>query len=185
MRRLKLSLPSPAMMVAILALVVATGGSATAAVMISGKQIKNSSVTGKDVKNKSLTKADIRGAVRGAPGPRGPQGPSAPHGGQGPKGDPGVAGSAAAYGTVSAAGALSNSKGIVSVTFAEGTYCIDAAVPVNNIVGTLDFDNADAAGELLMDTGTASGCPADTDAYAVAYSDMGAPTAQDFMFVIN
>jgi hypothetical protein len=182
MRRMKLSMPSPAMLVAILALVVATGGTATAAVVITGKQIKNSSISGKDVKNKSLTPTDFRGTVRGAEGPQGAQGALGP---QGPRGDTGAAGSAAAYGSVSAAGALSDSKGINSVTLNGGIFCIDAAVPVNNIVGTMDFDNAFVEAQLIVDTGTAGGCPAGTDAFAVPYRDGVGSTPQAFMFLIN
>jgi hypothetical protein len=52
-------LPSPAMVVAIAALVMSLGGSAYALV-ITGKQIRNGSVTGKDVRNRSLTGRDVR-----------------------------------------------------------------------------------------------------------------------------
>jgi hypothetical protein len=63
--------PSPAMVVALLALVVALGGTATAAgLLITGKQIKNGSVAGIDIKNNTLRGADIDesrlGAVRSA-----------------------------------------------------------------------------------------------------------------------
>ena len=82
---------SPALVVAMLALFVAMGGTAIAAgsAVITGKQIKNNSITGADVKNKSLTARDFRGSVRG---PRGPAGPAGPQGTQGPKGDKGDAG---------------------------------------------------------------------------------------------
>ena len=46
--------PSAAGIVAVLALVLAMGGTATAAKLISGKEIRNGSVTGKDIKAKSL-----------------------------------------------------------------------------------------------------------------------------------
>jgi hypothetical protein len=49
----KLSLPSPAMVVALAALFVALGGSAYA-LTITGGQIKNGSITGVDIKNRSL-----------------------------------------------------------------------------------------------------------------------------------
>jgi hypothetical protein len=52
-------LPSPAMVVAIVALVMSLGGSAYALV-VTGKQIRNGSVTGKDIRNRSLTGRDIR-----------------------------------------------------------------------------------------------------------------------------
>jgi hypothetical protein len=52
-------LPSPAMVVALVALVMSLGGSAYALV-VTGKQIRNGSVTGKDINNRSLTGNDVR-----------------------------------------------------------------------------------------------------------------------------
>jgi hypothetical protein len=49
---------------------------AGAALVITGKQIRNNSITGKDVKNRSLSGRDFRGSVRGPAGPQGPQGPA-------------------------------------------------------------------------------------------------------------
>jgi hypothetical protein len=51
--------------VATLALFVALGGSAVAAGMLTGKNIKNNSLTGKDVKNNSLTGKDVKGLGTG------------------------------------------------------------------------------------------------------------------------
>jgi hypothetical protein len=81
---------SPSMIVAMLALFVAMGGTAIAAssALITGKQIKNSSITGADVKNKSLTPRDFRGSVRGPRGPVGGRGPAGPVGPVGPAGAP-------------------------------------------------------------------------------------------------
>jgi hypothetical protein len=80
---------SPAVVVAMLALFVAMGGTAIAAgnALITGKQIKNSSITGADVKNKSLTPKDFKGSVRG---PRGLQGPKGDKGDKGDAGSPGA-----------------------------------------------------------------------------------------------
>lgn len=47
-------LPSPAMIVACLALIAAIGGSAYAASQITGKNVKKDSLTGKDIKEKTL-----------------------------------------------------------------------------------------------------------------------------------
>ena len=47
-------LPSPAMIVACLALMVAIGGSAYAASKINGKDIKKDTVTGKQIKEKTV-----------------------------------------------------------------------------------------------------------------------------------
>jgi hypothetical protein len=52
-------LPSPAMVVAITALVMSLGGSAYALV-ITGKSIRNGTVTAKDIRNRSLTGSDVK-----------------------------------------------------------------------------------------------------------------------------
>ena len=51
--------PSPAMVVALVALVMAMGGSAYALV-VTGKSIRNGTVTGKDLKNRSITGNDSK-----------------------------------------------------------------------------------------------------------------------------
>jgi hypothetical protein len=74
--------PSPAMVVAFVALLVASAGSATAATLITGKRIKNNSIASADIKNRSLQAKDFRrGLIRrgatgspGAPGAAGPAG---------------------------------------------------------------------------------------------------------------
>jgi hypothetical protein len=59
MSRIRRFLPSPAMVVAVTALVMSLGGSAYALV-ITGKSIKNGTVTNKDIRNHSLTGNDMR-----------------------------------------------------------------------------------------------------------------------------
>jgi hypothetical protein len=59
MKRLRRLLPSPAMVVAITALVMSLGGSAYALV-VTGKTIRNNSVTGKDIRQRSLTGNDVK-----------------------------------------------------------------------------------------------------------------------------
>jgi hypothetical protein len=80
--------PSPAIVVAILAAVFACAGTATAARVITGKQIKDSSITSTDVKNGSLLKGDFkRGQLpAGATGPQGLRGPAGPPGANGVNG---------------------------------------------------------------------------------------------------
>ena len=80
--------PSPALVVAIVALFVAFSGTATAALVMTGKDIKDGTITGKDVKNRSLgtrelskkaissLKRHAQGGEQGAAGPAGPAGPS-------------------------------------------------------------------------------------------------------------
>ena len=94
--------------VAYLALFAALGGSAYAAVTVTGKTIKDGTVTGRDVKNRSLGTSKLTPAAvssltgqpgpagpqgdRGAPGPTGPAGPIGPTGPTGQKGEAGPAG---------------------------------------------------------------------------------------------
>ena len=70
MGRLQKWRPSPSMIVAFVALFIAGAGSATAARLITGKQIKNSSITSTDVRNGSLLRRDFRSGQL----PRGAQG---------------------------------------------------------------------------------------------------------------
>jgi hypothetical protein len=88
--------------VAYLALFAALGGTAYAAVTVTGKNIKNGTITGKDVKNRSLGTSKLSatavGSLTGERGPQGPRGeqgargPAGPTGQIGPKGDTGPAG---------------------------------------------------------------------------------------------
>jgi len=88
---------NPTGLIALLAVFVAIGGTATAASgLINGKKIKRGTITGKQIKNASLTKAKIStsalAAFAGAAGPRGERGPQ---GDKGPKGEPGAPGTTA------------------------------------------------------------------------------------------
>ena len=60
MKRFMRFRPSPAMIVALIALFVALGGSASAAVLITGSEIKNGTIKSIDVGNNSLTSKDIK-----------------------------------------------------------------------------------------------------------------------------
>lgn len=60
MRRITFSLPSPAMLVALMALFVALGGSAYAAKKINAKDIRTGAVGTRAVKNRALTSLDVR-----------------------------------------------------------------------------------------------------------------------------
>jgi hypothetical protein len=100
--------PSPAMVVACLALIVALGGTSVAAVSqlvprnsvgprqiqfgaVTGPKIRNNAVTSVKVANRSLLRADFAPGQLPA-GPTGPQGPAGPAGAAGPAGPAGVIG---------------------------------------------------------------------------------------------
>ena len=114
--------PSPAFVLALIALIVALSGTGYAATKITSKDVKNNSLTGADIKNNSLRGADIRNGTvgandlkrrlrnqlrvagaNGAPGAPGAQGPAGP---QGPTGPTGPAGSNASINGVAAGGDL-------------------------------------------------------------------------------
>jgi hypothetical protein len=79
--------------VAYLALFAALGGSAYAAVTVTGQNIKDGTVTGKDVKNRSLGKSKLSAtALSSLTGERGPAGPEGPQGQRGPAGPAGPIG---------------------------------------------------------------------------------------------
>jgi hypothetical protein len=123
-RRLR-RVPSPATVIACIALMVALGGSAVAAApLITGKQIKDRSIfgidvgrsalTGANVKDRSLTPTDFNGSVQGpagatgtagAAGPAGLAGPAGPAGAAGLDGTPGPAGATGPAGPVGPEGA--------------------------------------------------------------------------------
>ncbi len=89
--------------VSVIALFVALGGSATAALLVTGRNVKNSSLTGADIRNSSLGTQDIRNGTLlardfkagqlpiGATGPQGIPGPSGAGGAAGPAGRDGAA----------------------------------------------------------------------------------------------
>lgn len=90
------SRPALAVLVAGLALMLSAGAGATASLMITGKQIKNSTLTSKDVKNRSLQAKDLSATakrkLRGRTGATGPAGPTGAQGLVGATGLPGVPG---------------------------------------------------------------------------------------------
>jgi hypothetical protein len=101
-------LPSPALIVASLALAISLGGVSYAAVAlpknsVGRTQIRNNAVTSKKVKNHSLLARDFkRGQLPSGPqgltGPQGPQGAKGDTGAIGPQGDKGEKGDAGASG---------------------------------------------------------------------------------------
>ena len=91
--------PSPAMVVALIALVAGFSGSAVAKRLITGSDISRNAITSSHVKDGSLTLKDLNPTTRkavagrqGAPGPAGPQGPQGERGQAGENGQPGAQG---------------------------------------------------------------------------------------------
>jgi hypothetical protein len=84
--------PSGSMVVALLALVMATTGSAVAAALITSKQIKDGTIQTRDISKKAKRALKGNRGPTGARGPQGLQGAQGAQGAQGPKGDQGAQG---------------------------------------------------------------------------------------------
>lgn len=101
----RISVPSPGLILASLALLGVMVGPAWAAGLLTGDDIKNGTVTGKDVKDGSLGPSDIsrtgRAALQGTAGPTGSSGPT---GSAGPRGELGPGGAAGPAGPTGPSG---------------------------------------------------------------------------------
>jgi hypothetical protein len=151
MRKFRLKAPSPALVVATVALVVAMAGTGYAAFKVGTKNIKNGAVTTKKLHNGAVTTKKIKdGAVTAA------------------KLDLGGA-SPAAFARVSAAGALdtANSRNVGSVTpgAIAGYYCL-RGIPFTPRGGQATVDYKASANQFAQFAlGTVGGCPAGTQAF--------------------
>jgi hypothetical protein len=134
-------MPSGSMIVSIIALIAALGGTAFAAATISGNQLKNDSVKSSKIKNKTLKAKDFskkaRSSLRGPAGAPGPQGP------RGPQGVPGPA-SPAEYTNPNWAVIDRNTEGSPVATLAGGPFfTADDGPPVGD--GSLHIETASNA----------------------------------------
>jgi hypothetical protein len=124
------------MLVALLALFVALGGSSYAAFKlpknsVGAMQLRKNAVTSSKVKAGSLLASDLKSSQRSIlRGPQGQRGGPGPPGAPGEPGAPGAPGSALAYAHVSFNGTVdaANSKNIVQANITHpqaGVYCFD------------------------------------------------------------
>jgi hypothetical protein len=131
-------LPSPAMVVALVALVMSLGGSAYALV-VTGKQIRNNSVTAKDIRNRSLTGSDVRRDRLG--------GGSIKESSLGPVGTALVAHGGARFAVVNGGGQLVRGRDISSVArTGDGRYQVIFNADVRGCAYFATVGDASAAG---------------------------------------
>ncbi|HMU25832.1 MAG TPA: collagen-like protein [Solirubrobacterales bacterium] len=100
----------PGTVIAVIALFIAIGGTATAASgLINGSKIKPGTVTARQIKNQTITTSKLAPAtvasLRGARGPVGATGPAGENGQPGTPGQPGQPGAVGATGATGATGA--------------------------------------------------------------------------------
>jgi hypothetical protein len=138
--------PSPALVLAFAALLVALGGTSYAVIAlptnsVGAKQIKANAVGTSEVKNRALLRADFKpgqlaAGPRGSQGPTGPPGPAGPPGPQGAKGDPGPRGSSDVFGASWAPFSFPAAPGgfvtIAEVQIPPGTYVVTANAIFDN-----------------------------------------------------
>jgi hypothetical protein len=124
--------PSGAALVAIVAVVIAAAGTATAATLITGADVKNGSLTGADVKNGSLSGSDVRNRSLGI-SDISLSARNALHGQRGAAGSNGTAGAKGATGASGVTGST-GSSGATGATGAPGTTTVSA--PGGGFTGT-------------------------------------------------
>lgn len=168
MKLLRVRRPSPAMVVACLALLVALGGTSFAAVnalprsSVGTAQLKNNAVVSSKVKDGSLLGKDFAAGQLTA-------GPAGPAGAAGAAGPAGPAGPGAKWMLVNAAGTIVAQSGGLSVTshFGPGTYVLNFNAAVNDklILAASGFANAGLRGQVIA--GPCGGPPTGAVACAV------------------
>src|SRR5207248_3974575 len=130
-RVLKAVRPSPATVIAAIALLVALAGTGYAATSlprnsVGNAQLQTNAVTSSKVKNSSLLKVDFapNQIPRGSPGAPGPPGTPGAPGTRGPTGPAGASGSSL-WAVINPAGTLARGSGVVSVSHTStGAYRI-------------------------------------------------------------
>jgi hypothetical protein len=142
--------PSPAMVIACLALAVALGGTGYAAIIIPKNsvgtvQLKNNAVVSSKVKDGSLKAVDFASAEL-------PVGPAGPAGAAGPAGP---AGPGAKWALISGGGAIIAQSGGIAVTshVGPGVYVLDFGTPVNTklILAAPSAASAGLRGDVIVE----------------------------------
>jgi hypothetical protein len=171
MSRKRKLVPSPAMAVALIALFAALGGSAYAALVVTGKNVKNGSLTGVDFKQHSLHGSKLRADSIG--------------GGSIKESTLGPVQALAHQAVVTGAGVLARGRGVTSVVrTAAGRYQIAFDRDVRGCVYVATVGDVGAAGP---GTGTASVAsnPANAmaiDVRTVTYNAGGNPVDENRPF---
>lgn len=151
MRKLHLGRPSPAMVVACIALIVALSGTSVAAVSqvrrnsVGTLQLRNSAVTTAKVRNNAITSAKVRNqSLRRVDFAFGqlPAGPTGPQGPVGPAGPAGAAGPAGPAGTIG------------PITVRNASVPIDGGIAENGEYVTRSMQVLCSSGELAVSGGT-------------------------------
>jgi len=140
-----------------LGLVIATAGTATAAKLITGKDIKDRSIAERDLSASVVAKLDRKPGT-GPAGPSGPAGEKGATGEKGTAGEKGAAGDAAV--SYSATGthafvAPTNTANLLSITLPAGTYVLHGQVLVATPLTTTGYQSQCFLGPMIAPIGLA------------------------------
>ena len=166
--------PSPAIVVACVALLLALGGVGWAATAlprnsVGNAQLRNNAVTSRKVKNHSLLRADFKNGQipRGARGPIGPTGATGPKGATGARGPTGPAGAAGTanirWALVKADATIVAQSGGISITsHSPGVYILNLGSAVNTklILASAAQAGGDTGARGPVSAGPCGGTPA-------------------------
>jgi hypothetical protein len=194
MRRILRHRPSPAMVIACIALGVALGGTSVAAVnalprnSVGTKQLKKNAVTSPKVKNRSLLAVDFKAGQlpRGAQGPTGPTGPTGATGATGAQGIQGPLGPGARWALIRADGVILDQSGGISVTSSmnAGSYWINMGTDVSRQLILTTIRGFDGYAQAVYCGGpNNTGCNPGDDAnhvFVYTHNAAGSPTDRDF-----
>jgi hypothetical protein len=190
----KVRKPSPSMIVALTALVLATSGSAVAASLITSAQIKNGTIQLSDINSKA--RKSLQGKT-GPQGPRGPTGPAGANGTNGTNGTNGAPGTAVAYATVNSTGGVSQALNVTTANVSKpatstGFYCFSGLsfTPHNAQVTLVEpFPVGETLGlapRVVLGTPNAGfGCPTGTQALVTIRKDAGGLEDHPFSILFN
>lgn len=172
--------PSAALVVAMLALFVAIGGTATAAFVVTSKTIKNGTIRGADIHKKTITKNKLtNGAVNSL---------------KGQNGAPGAPGSALGFVTVLSNGQVDTAHSSSNVQQANvsrpagapNTTCFSGLPFTPKLaLGNVDLNFA-VANTVQTNAGAVGGnnaCPAGTQASAVQVNNSGTTVSPVTMYI--
>jgi hypothetical protein len=179
MNVLKRFRPSPGLVIACLALLLALGGTSYAAI----QALPRNSVTSVQVKDRSLLARDFKAGQI----PRGAAGPAGPAGAAGPAGPAGPSGAAKAYARVLAGGDVDDprARGIADAAVSHpsaGVYCIDVEGGAVNAIATLD--TAGSSGEISVGV-LLNACPSGKEVEVHTYNSAGTASDLPFMVLVN
>ena len=198
---MRLRKPSPAMLVALMALFVALGGSSYAAITLSNNSVKSKHIAKGNVKRSDIGRNAVNSAKVAAGSlrssdfaagqiPAGPQGAQGPQGERGLQGETGAPGTARAYAVVDNDGTFvgNRRKNITAVTHTvgTGTYCltIDPASGIDTTtaawVASADWNTS--PGSFMWATSATGECPNGQIGVYTFEVDGGTPAFADRSF---